>query len=230
MKTQNLIVILLFISTLSWDSATCNNNTGKEENSNDPGFILVKDVSGIRIFTRWIPVTESRSARQIKAVLVMDGSVAAVLAVLRDDRSFTKWMNGTKEYSRLKTIDSKQWYSYVQFSVPWPLNNQDCIIKYEVFEDAPSGKTMLRLTGVPSFIRPFDGVKRIPHMEGSWIITDLGKNKVQVEYIMFSNQKPSFPRWITDPIIQNNLLKTMEAFLGAIKKQIPLKHIDHETH
>ena len=202
----------------------------EQKNINDPGFTLVKDVSGIRIFTRWIPVTESRSARQIKAVLVMDGTVAAVLSVLSDDKSFTKWMNATKDYYRVRTIDSRQWYSYVQFSVPWPLNNQDCIIKYELTEDPAAGKTFISLTGMPSLLRPFEGVKRIPHMEGSWIITDLGKNKVMVEYIMFSNQKPSFPRWITDPIIQNNLLKTMEAFLGTIKQQISINQTGHETH
>ncbi|MFH1296571.1 MAG: hypothetical protein ABIJ04_04775 [Bacteroidota bacterium] len=229
MKTNNLLLMMLLLSTLLWNNATGKNVAEKVDNDNDPGFVLVKDVSGIQIFTRWIPVTESRSARQIKSELVMKGTIATVLSVLRNDRSFTKWMNGTKDYYRVKTIDSSQWYSYVQFSIPWPLNNQDCIIKYEVSEDPPGGKTMIRLTGTPSYIRHFEGVTRIPHMEGSWIITNLGHNKVKVEYSMFSNQKPSFPRWITDPIIQNNLLKTMAAFHDEVKKTVSEKNIDYVT-
>ena len=83
MKTNNLMLMMLLVSTLLWNNATGKNIAGKVEHDNDPGFILVKDVSGIQIFTRWIPVTESRSARQIKAELVMEGTIATVLSVLR---------------------------------------------------------------------------------------------------------------------------------------------------
>lgn len=217
MKATRHIIAIMILVILSWDHAISGNSAGNESNPNETGFALVKDASGVSIYTRWIPVTETRSARQIKAVIVMDGTVASVLSVLRDDRSFTKWMNGTKDYYRIKTLDSASWYSYVQFQIPWPLNNQDCIIKYNVTEDPSAGKTILSLKATPSFLKSFDGVKRIPHMEGSWVITNLGNNKVMVEYTMFSNQKPSFPRWITDPIIQNNLLKTMEAFRNSVK-------------
>lgn len=207
MKTTGNIILALILFLFSPDQSYC---------GNEPAYSLVKGSSGISIYTRWIPVTSSRSARQIKAVVVIDATVAEVLSVLRDDGSVSKWMNSTKDYHRLRTIDSGSWYSYVQFAIPWPLNNQDCIIRYDVKEDPGSGKVTIDLHGAPGYLQPFDGVKRIPHMEGSWVITDLGNNKVLVEYTMFSAQKPSYPRWITDPLVQNSLLKTMEAFRSIV--------------
>ncbi len=72
-------------------------------------------MSGIRIFTRWIPIDESRSGKEVKAEFVVEGTVETVLSVLRDDRSFTAWMNGTKEYYRIKTVDAQEWYSYMDY-------------------------------------------------------------------------------------------------------------------
>jgi hypothetical protein len=48
----------------------------------------------------------------------------------------------------------------------------------------------------------------------------LENNKVRVEYSMFTNVKPSFPLWLTDPIIQNNLMKTMNAFRDRVRGKL----------
>jgi hypothetical protein len=198
-----------------WGYAVINT---RDENTNTTSFILVKDVSGVRIFTRWIPVDDTRSGKEVKAEFFASGTPATVLEVLRDDKMFVKWMNATRDYYRVKTIDNNQWLSYVQFATPWPLNNRDIVIRYEVVENSAEGKVVIRMTGEPKGIRTFDGVKRIPHMSGSWVVTDLGNNRVKVEYIMFSNQKPEFPLWITDPIIQKSLVKTMTALQGILKQ------------
>ena len=219
MKTTNIVLTLLIPAMLFSGQARCENVPARDENSANSSYSLVKDVSGIRIYMRWIPVGEAYSAKEVKAEFIAGGTVHDALKVLRDDRSIAQWMNGTKEYYRVRTIDNTHWYSYIQFATPWPLNNRDIIIKYEVTEELQDGKIVIRMTGDPYVIQVFDGVKRILHMVGSWTVTDLGNNTVKVEYVMFSNQKPEFPRWITDPIIQKSLVKTMTAFQDIMKKQ-----------
>ncbi|MCX6245909.1 MAG: hypothetical protein NTU98_14540 [Bacteroidetes bacterium] len=222
MKTKIIILIGLLLATTSF--------TLGDENSNPGEFTVVKEESGIRISEKWIPVTSTRSARQVRCEFTVEGSVASVISVLHDDLSFTKWMKGTKTYYRVKTIDPGHWYSYVQFHLPWPLHNQDCIIRYEVSTDAADGKTVIRMTGDPGFLKQFEDVTRIPNMEGSWKFTDLGNNRVGVEYRMFTNQAPKFPRWITDPIVHSNLLKTMDAFRSNVHKRGSETIAQNESH
>jgi hypothetical protein len=218
-KTTTLLVLLVFLLNTGFKKESRNNIFSNDPSTIDVNtkFNLVRSDDNISIYTRWIPVTESRSTRQLKAEFVIDCPAEKVVSVLRDEKSYTKWMKATKTYYRLKTINENQWYSYVQFSIPWPLNNQDCILKYKVHECADPSKTEITLTGEPDFLQTYEGIERISHMEGSWVITKIGVGKSRVEYLVYSKQAPKFPTWITDPLIQKNLLKTMNAFREIVK-------------
>lgn len=218
-KTTTLLVLLVFLLNTGFKKESRSNFFSNDPSTIDVNakFNLVRSDDNISIYTRWIPVTETRSTRQLKAEFVIDCPAEKVVSVLRDEKSYTKWMKATKTYYRLKTINENQWYSYVQFSIPWPLNNQDCILKYEVHECADPSKTEITLAGEPDFLQTYEGVERISHMEGSWVITKIGAGKSRVEYLVYSKQAPKFPTWITDPLIQKNLLKTMNAFREIVK-------------
>lgn len=218
-KTTTLLVLLVFLLNTGFKKESRSNFFSNDPSTIDVNakFNLVRSDDNISIYTRWIPVTETRSTRQLKVEFVIDCPAEKVVSVLRDEKSYTKWMKATKTYYRLKTINENQWYSYVQFSIPWPLNNQDCILKYEVHECADPSKTEITLAGEPDFLQTYEGVERISHMEGSWVITKIGAGKSRVEYLVYSKQAPKFPTWITDPLIQKNLLKTMNAFREIVK-------------
>ena len=218
-KTTTLLVLLVFLLNTGFKKESRNNIFSNDPSTIDVNakFNLVRSDDNISIYTRWIPVTETRSTRQLKAEFVIDCPAEKVVSVLRDEKSYTKWMKATKTYYRLKTINENQWYSYVQFSIPWPLNNQDCILKYEVHECTDPSKTEITLAGEPDFLQTYEGVERISHMEGSWVITKIGAGKSRVEYLVYSKQAPKFPTWITDPLIQKNLLKTMNALRDIVK-------------
>jgi len=213
-KTTTLLVLLVILLNSGFKKESGNNILSNDPSTIDVNgkFNLVRSDDNIFIYTRWIPVTETRSTRQLKAEFVIDFPSEKVISVLLDEKTYTTWMKATKSYYRLKTVNENVWYSYVQFSIPWPLNNQDCILKYEVHENTDLLKTEIKIVGDPDFLKPFEGVERISHMEGCWVITRIGTCKTRVEYYICSNQVPKFPAWITDPLIQKNLLKSMIAF------------------
>jgi hypothetical protein len=138
--------------------------------------------------------------------------VEKVVSALRDERSYTSWMKSAKIYCRIKTINSNQWYSYVQYSVPWPLNDQDCILKYNVLTNGDHSRTEISLVSEPGLLKTCNGIKRIAHMEGLWIISRLNPNKTFVEYYIFSKQEPQYPSVLKDKLVEEDLLKTMNAF------------------
>ena len=217
-KTTTLLILLALILNTGFRKDSEEYNLSSDSSAIDVNtkFTLVRSDNNISIYTRWIPVTESRSTRQLKAEFVIDCPPENIISVLRDEKSYTKWMKATNTYYRLKTVNENQWYSYVQFSIPWPLNNQDCILRYEVQDSTEPMKTEIRLVGEPDFLQHYDGVERISHMEGSWVITQIGSRKSHVQYLVYSNQAPKFPTWITDPLIQKNLLKTMNALRDIV--------------
>lgn len=211
-KTTTLLILLTFLLTSGFRKMS-ENSSSPDKNSK---FTLVRSDENISIYTRWIPATKTRMTREIKAEFIIDSPVNEIVSVLKDEKLYTQWMKSTKSYYRLKTTDENNWYAYIQFSIPWPLNNQDCILKYRVHENEDSSKTEIKLLGEPGFLKTYEGIERISHMEGSWIITRIDSQKSLVEYYMYSNQAPKFPTWITDPLIQKNLLKTMNALRDLI--------------
>jgi hypothetical protein len=86
------------------------------------------------------------------------------------------------------------------------------------------------MAGEPDYLKHFDGVTRIPHMEGSWVFTEIGNGRVHIVYEMFSNQASKFPRWITDPIIQSNMVEMMSAFRSKVHEEITKNLAHNEIH
>jgi hypothetical protein len=213
-KTTTLLLLLAFVMNSGFRGKPGNDMVpaGPADKEGNAPFTLARSDDDISIYIRWIPVNETRSARQLKAEFVMDCPAEHIISALRDEKTYTQWMKATKEYYRIKTISADQWYSYVQFSIPWPLNNQDCILKYEVRDLRESGKTEITLVSEPDLLRANEGIERISHMSGSWVITRLGNTKTHIAYYIFSKQAPRYPAWITDPLIQRNLLRTMSSF------------------
>jgi hypothetical protein len=172
-------------------------------------FVLVRNEDDILLYSRWIQVNETTATRQVKADFVIDCPAARVVSILCDEKTYLNWMTATKSCYRLKTIDTNQWYSYFQFSIPWPLSNQDCVLKYEVKTYDELSKTVIKIASDAGYLKPNKGIERISNMVGCWIITEIEEGKTRVEYFVYSVQKPKFPTWMTDPLIQKNLIRTM---------------------
>ena len=209
------IAALLFITFFSGFFDFIMEKSVKQQTTD---FKLIKQEKNINLYARWIRVDDKRSARQLKAEFTVNASFANIFSLIKDDKKTTQWMKNTKSYYIITSIDQNNWYVYVQFSVPWPFNNQDCIIKYEIPTPDAFTQSEIRLTGVPDYLKVNKGVTRINHFEGTWRLMYLGKNSTKIEYEMFSKQAPAFPRWITDPIIQHNLISTMDAFREMVNK------------
>ena len=106
-KTITLLVLLVFLLNTGFKKESRNNFFSNDSSTIDVNakFNLVRSDDNISIYTRWIPVTETRSTRQLKAEFVIDCPAEKVVSVLRNEKSYTKWMKAAKTYYRLKTIN-----------------------------------------------------------------------------------------------------------------------------
>lgn len=172
-------------------------------------YTLIKKEKSICLSGREITLPGNRRPRELKAEFSVNAGASAVLKVITDEQYAKSWMQRVKEFSTLRRLNENEWFAYVQYDIPWPLNNQDCIIRYCCMESENGRKFQLTMNGVPDYLPVKPGVERISHLCGSWTITSAGSSECRVVYTIYSGQKPEYPRWATDPIIQHNLIGTL---------------------
>jgi hypothetical protein len=223
MKTT-FIAIMLFLHSASFPGKdpSVPVKSGKPGPEAADGFILARSDGNIKILYRWINTEAPQAVRQLKAEFIAHCPMNRILDVIHDDNHFQEWMSNTKSYYRVKSVDTGNWYSYVQFSLPWPLSNQDCILHYQLKTPASPDFVQLFITGEPAYLKEFKGVKRISHLDIQWKLRSIGPGRTLVEYYVFSNQVSDLPRTLTDPIIQKNLLRTMNAFRETAEERSAL--------
>jgi hypothetical protein len=220
MKTTFIAIMLFFHSAIfSGKDPAEPVKSGNPVPEATDGFTLARSDENIRILYRWVNTDAPQAVRQLKAEFIADCPVNRILDVIHDDNHFQEWMSNTKLYYRVKSVDTGNWYSYVQFSLPWPLSNQDCILHYQLKTPASPDFVQVFITGEPAFLREFKGVKRISHLEIQWKLRSIGHGRTWVEYFVLSNQVSDIPKTLTDPIIQKNLLRTMNAFRETVRER-----------
>ena len=197
---MNKLIILITIISVWHKYSRCDNH-------ND--FIKLKEENGIQLSSRWIPAPGNRETRELKAAFEVDAEPSEIMELLRNEQQALLWMRGVKEVKMHFSGKPDEWYVYLLYNIPWPLNKQDCIIRYRLMSDSGAEQIQLKLEGAPDYMAVRENIERIPHVSGGWIISRTPDGKCQVEYSVFSFQKPRFPRWATDPVIQNNLIQTM---------------------
>lgn len=186
--------------------------------TDEPVYTFIKKDKDITLFYRWIDNPGKKPVRELKAEFNISSTPTKVIAVLKDEKLASQWMKGVSEFRLLDKNQDKCWNAYILYDIPWPLSNQDCIIRYEM-KNEPTGKIWnVLMNGIPDYIPKKQGVTRISHLQGNWKLSDTGKNGCHVVYTIFSKQPPMFPRWITDPIIQGNLINTLIALKNTVEK------------
>lgn len=190
---------------------------GMNNSAEEPVYTFIKKDKGIALFYRWVNVPNQKPVRELKAEFDIYSSPEQIITVLKNEKLALQWMKGVSEIRSIGKSTAEMWHTYIQYNIPWPLSNQDCIVRYDMKRE-PSGRIYnISMNGVPDHLPVNDGITRIKHLQGSWKLVPHSKNHCKVVYTVYSKQPPKFPRWITDPIIQGNLINTMEAFKITIE-------------
>lgn len=205
MKT--LLVILIFVTS----SFICQ--------PDDKKYKFIKKEEGITLYFRWIDTPTHREVRELKAEFNIASSPENIISGIKNERTALLWMKGASQFQRIGKSTETSWYSYILYNIPWPLSNQDCIILHTLHKEPTENIYYIRMKGVPDYIPEKEGIIRIHHLQGTWKITKINANESRVVYTIYSAQAPKFPRWVTDPIIQENLLNTMLSFKKTVEDQ-----------
>lgn len=174
---------------------------------NTGDFRLVKQSENVFLYERWIDAGAGEKVREIKAVFLVHADAENIMRVLKDPAKGKAWNVNAKHYQVLRTPDENRWISYIQYDIPWPFDDQDCCLAFQ----ANGHEVSFESTSHSAF-PVAEGMTRISGTRGKWMLEDTHSGNVKVTYLITTDRSKKIPRWVSDPIVHSNLIKTMEKF------------------
>ena len=130
-------------------------------------FKLVKTVNGISLYERWVP-HNGNTVRELKAVFEITGAgLPDIITLLRDADKGNLWNTRASQYKIAGTTDQNTWLNYIRYKLPWPMDDQDCSLKYQAFPVANA--IFFESVSHPAYPR-IKNVSRLEGTSGKWMI------------------------------------------------------------
>ena len=207
---KSIILKMLLASAMSMAGPAGGSAQPGPSGAEEP-FKLVKVRGGVSLYERWVTVQSGQKVRELKAEFTVEAGLSAVVNLLKDPLRASSWMQSLDQFDVLETHGAGRWTSYVRYRIPWPLNDQDVVLRYE--RSDVGKQTTIAFRSVSRASHPEqEGVSRMEGVSGAWVLTPKHAAQTQVVYTILTQNRSRFPRWMTDPIVQDNLLDTMNAF------------------
>ncbi|WP_297088818.1 hypothetical protein [uncultured Draconibacterium sp.] len=202
MKNQKVqIVLILFLACFFFQ----NSNAASNFVTTDKSWELVKNEKDILIYYRWIEFENGGKTREMKAEFTIDAEISKIVKQFSASENYLKWAVGIKSCDIYQTSDTL-WYTHTIMNYPWPYNKKDLVTRHYL-KDINNG-VVININADPDFIAVNDKIERMKNYKGFWEISVLESNKSKIRYQVISYEKPIVPRFIQDPIIQNQLIKS----------------------
>ena len=212
---ENLGIQLIILILGTGASSPLYLTDGKKSHSDSSGYQLVKKAKGIELYEKWYEITSSQQAREVKVAYRIHASIESAAALIENEGKATQWNKGSSHY-KIIPKDDNSWISYIQYDLPWPLDNQDCVLHYTV-SHSTADQIIISFRSVEyEVFPPAKNVSRISEIKGKWVFKTTPEG-TQVDYSITTMPSPTLPRWVTDPIVRNNLIDTMDEFRNILE-------------
>lgn len=199
-----LISSMMFFRSLSGDTSE---------------FKLVKQDNAISLYERWIPGTGGENVREIKAVFLVKSAVPAVIGLFKDQAHGRDWNTNASEYRVAAAPDPHHWITYIKYDIPWPVDDQDCCLLYRYHETPGEAAEVVFESITDSRFPLYNKTTRITGTRGKWIMAPLADGQLRITYMVTTDRSKKIPRWVSDPIIHDNLFRTMTKFRSLLENK-----------
>jgi hypothetical protein len=183
------------------------------------GFELVRDEDNIVVYERWVTFPNSNppiTAREVKSEFFVRGHIHNAVALMQDESKIPAWQKHVSEFKVYPHTDSA-WFEYSYHDIPWPVSDQDHFLGYTLEDPIERDGVFITFETVHNnTVAPVrKGVSRMT-LAGSWYFQELPGDKVKVTYRILS-MPGNVPRFITDPVIRNNLMTTVRNYIKILE-------------
>ncbi|MEC5143908.1 START domain-containing protein [Chitinophaga sp. 212800010-3] len=187
-------------------------------------FKLVKHDQAISLYERWIPGSNGDNVREIKAVFFVKTEIPAVIGLFRDQARGKAWNTNASEYKIVPAPQTTNWITYIRYDIPWPVDDQDCLLLYQYHALSGSDAAEVAFESIADSRFPlYNKTTRITGTRGKWLIEPAAPGELKITYLVTTDRSRRIPRWVSDPIIHDNLFRTMSKFRGLLENKVYVK-------
>lgn len=176
---------------------------------------LNTDKEGIKIYTAAVSYSKVKA---IKVVAMLHTSLSQLVAVLMDVNAGSQWVYHTKSSSLVKQISPSELYYYSEISLPWPCENRDFVAHLSVSQDAATKVVTIDGPAVPGFVSVKQGIVRVSHSKGKWILSPEGNGQVKVDYTLQVDPGGAIPAWLVNMFAAEGPLESFRKLKVQLKK------------
>lgn len=180
-------------------------------------FKLVKKQGTTSLYERWI-ILGGAEVREIKAEFTARTDATSVVDLFKNESKGTQWNTGAKAYRIVPFTDPHRWVAYIKYDIPWPMQDQDCLLNYEFRERGKVAEIEFQSTVSQEF-PVFNNVSRITGTRGKMILEEQQTGDMKITYLITTDRSSKIPRWVSDPIIHDHLFKTITRFKGLLENK-----------
>ncbi|NLR58347.1 hypothetical protein HGH93_09575 [Chitinophaga polysaccharea] len=186
-------------------------------------FKLVKQNDAIALYERWIPGADGENVREIKAIFLVKTAVPAVVRLFKDQAKGRQWNTNASDYKIASTPEAGRWITYIRYAIPWPMDDQDCCLLY-MYQPTAGNQAEINFESTSDHRFPLSNkITRITGTRGKWMMESAGNGQLKITYFVTTDRSKKIPRWVSDPIIHDNLFKTMTKFKGLLENDVYAK-------
>lgn len=180
-------------------------------------FKLVKQDKNISLYERWIPSKNGEPVRELKTVFMVKSNIHSIVQLLKNNDKGTDWNTNSSVYEIKSSIPGHSWFTYIKYDMPWPFNDQDCCLLYQL-QMKNAGMMVINFSSSENQHFPvIPETDRIAGVRGEWVLEELDNSITQVTYLITTDKSKKIPRWISDPIVHNNMFNTMISFKNILE-------------
>jgi hypothetical protein len=176
---------------------------------------LSTNKEGIKVYTRHVPDSKIKA---IKVECTLNATPAQLVAVLLDIKGSLDWVYHTKSVSLIKQVSPTELYYYSEVNIPWPVHNRDFIAHIKVTQDPNTKVITVDAPCLPDMVPVKDGIVRIEHSVGKWIITPADSGQVKVEYTLHLDPGGSVPAWLLNMFITQGPTESFKKLKVQLQK------------
>jgi len=212
------MLLLLRIGICVFGLSASNNLIFGQTGTHD-GFELVRHEDSILVYERWVTFPGSDppiTAREVKSEFFIKGDIHNALSLIKDEARIDIWQKHVSQFKVYPHTDSV-WYEYSYHDIPWPVSDQDHFLEYTVQDPVESDGIFITFQTVRNDkLAPVKaGVSRMT-LSGSWYFQEITPGKLKATYRILS-MPGNLPRFLTDPVIRNNLMTTVRAYINLLE-------------
>jgi hypothetical protein len=181
-----------------------------------PPYVLVKTKNNIALYEHWITGASNTNIRELKVEFATTAGHEKIIGILKNASRGKEWNKNAVAFKTILQSDNS-WLTYIRYHIPWPFDDQDICMQYHIAPGDKAGRE-IHFQSVASEHFPVNkNVTRITGAKGKWVLAKTADDKTQVFYTIATEKSAKVPRWVSDPLVHNNLLDAMAALRKIIE-------------